>query len=110
MKGQPLSETTIPADVEMDAADVEALAVRMMSDHGLSDWTFKWSRRSTAMADCTPVARLIRLSRMVAWTEMRVRQTMLHELAHALTGYTHHNETWLAKAIELGYTGWETQE
>lgn len=37
--------------------------------------------------------------------EQQVRDTILHEIAHALTPYHKHDDVWVAKALEIGCDG-----
>lgn len=81
------------------------LALKLMVQHGLSEWTFAFNRRKRALGLCKFGARIIELSiYLVDRNEQEeVRETILHEIAHALVGPEHgHDAVWQAKAIEIG--------
>jgi predicted SprT family Zn-dependent metalloprotease len=88
--------------------DAEALARRLLSSHGLSHWHFEFDRAVRRFGICKYRARTIALSRKFTLlnSEPDVRNTILHEIAHALVGPNHaHDEVWRAKASELGCSG-----
>lgn len=77
-----------------------------MAQHGLRDWKFAFNRRKQAMGLCVYGRKTIELSihfveRDNPWDE--VRDTILHEIAHALVGPRHgHDRVWKRKCIEIG--------
>lgn len=83
-------------------------ARKMMEEHGLMDgWTFKFDDASRRGGCCSYSDRVISL----AWqycleaTEAERKNTVLHEIAHALVGPGHHHDdVWKAKAREIGCT------
>lgn len=97
------------------------LAEQLMHEHGLPEdgWRFAWGhgRRTLGSASIRPRKRItdgrvvidtikiIRLSKHFARhnNEPVVRETILHEIAHALVGPEHgHGPAWKAKCRELG--------
>jgi predicted SprT family Zn-dependent metalloprotease len=70
----------------MNTALAADLARSLMAEHGLDDWTFVWTKAHSFAGDCNYQLRRIRLS--APWTkvndETEVRDTILHEIAHAL--------------------------
>ena len=97
-----------PTDTQ-DAAklqQVQALAQELMSKHGLWRWTFAWDRAKFRAGFCDYRRRLISLSQPLALLRSleQTRDTLLHEIAHALTPGQKHNEVWKAKAKQLGCT------
>ena len=92
----------------MDTRDALAVARRLIAEHGLSGWTVGLDRAKTRAGACHYSRRLITLSTPLTrlHTEDDVRDTILHEIAHALVGPRHrHDAVWRAKALEIGCTG-----
>lgn len=100
-------QTRAPYYVPMDISQAGALARALMDDHGLDQWSFTFDR-AKKRAGCTRFStREISLSRHI--TELcspsDVRQTILHEIAHALVGPSHnHDATWRAMCAKIGGT------
>lgn len=85
--------------------DARRLAVRLMAEHGLSDWVFRFDRARRRAGACHYATRTISLSAHLTalYDEVTVRGVVLHEIAHALVGAHHcHDHVWKAKARELG--------
>ena len=98
---------------------IRAMAERMLDEHGLSEkgWTFRFDNAKKRLGQCQFGPKLITMSRRMADAvdEEEVRQTMLHEVAHALLpsrdiwGHvTGHGPLWKSKARSIGYTGERT--
>lgn len=92
----------------MDIPAVLALARSLMEQHGVGDWGLSLDR-ARRRAGLTDHARhRITLSRalMSLYDESEVRETVLHEIAHARVGASHgHDAVWRAEARRLGATG-----
>jgi predicted SprT family Zn-dependent metalloprotease len=87
------------------ALGVHKLACELLVRHGLRDWSFAFNRRKQEMGLCLYGPRTIFLS--VHFIELNedeaVRDTLLHEIAHALVGPGHgHDAVWRAKCLEVG--------
>ena len=94
----------------MNIRDAESLARHLMFKHGLirDGWSFDWSQAKTMLGKCSHRKRVIYLSEPITRSndEARVKDTILHEIAHALVGHGHgHNHIWRAKAISIGCSG-----
>jgi predicted SprT family Zn-dependent metalloprotease len=81
------------------------LANDLMMDHELDGWHFAFDRSIRRFGCCDYTHHKITLSRSL--TEMNdedeVRDTILHEIAHALVGHDHaHDMVWRQKAREVG--------
>lgn len=84
------------------------LARRLMAEHGLDGWTVVADRAKTRAGVCRFASRQIGLSGPLTELhgEAEVRDTILHEIAHALVGPEHgHDRVWRAKAREIGCSG-----
>lgn len=88
---------------------VSALARSLMDFHGLDHWRLDYSKKATWYAGLTRFhERTIRLSarHMMNYEYLYVRETILHEIAHALVGHEHgHNATWRRTAKRIGSNG-----
>lgn len=89
------------------------LALKLMDKHGLHDWGFAFNRGKRRAGVCFyPLCNSLvnlpgRIELSVYHCELNpvevVRDTILHELAHALVGPGHgHGEIWKAKCVEIG--------
>ena len=87
--------------------EVAGEARALMDEHGLHDWTFRFSAAESRLGECRERERLIRLSRRhaVNGDPRAVRDTILHEIAHALAGAkARHGPGWKAVARRIGAT------
>lgn len=107
----------------MDLEEARKLALDLMSQHGLSNYHLDLSQRSLKYGNigfCNWVRRIIVIS--TNYIELNsvenVRDTILHEIAHALVGKNEyriastgrkirvvHGPTWLAIAKNIGCSG-----
>lgn len=86
-------------------AEVRELAQDLMTGHGLHDWDFAYNRRKNSLGYCWFDSRTIELSIFFVQRNCpdAVRETLLHEIAHALVGPGYgHGPVWQAKAREVG--------
>jgi len=85
-------------------AETRALAVSLMDEHGLSDWNFEFDQALTRAGQCDHRNKTISLSShlMPLWTEDQRRDTILHEIAHALTPGDHHGPAWRTMCRKIG--------
>lgn len=88
----------------MTKQDIENKALELMAQHGLSDWNFKFITTKRVIGRCTYSKKLIQYSvNFLDNTEAEIKDTLLHEIAHALVGYNHgHDKFWKDKASEIG--------
>ena len=87
--------------------EVAARARELMDAHGLHEWTFRFSAARSRLGECRERERIIRLSRRHAVNDdpREVRDTILHEIAHALAGVkARHGPAWKAVARGIGAT------
>jgi predicted SprT family Zn-dependent metalloprotease len=85
------------------------IATQLMAQHGLTDWQFGFNTNKRRAGVCRYPARgrpgRIELSRHYVLRNPadEVRDTVLHEIAHALVGSGHgHDEVWKARCVEVG--------
>jgi predicted SprT family Zn-dependent metalloprotease len=86
-------------------------AQELLREHLDDSWTFAFDRARTRAGACDWTHRRITVSRLLAarWSDDEVRQTLLHEVAHALAGpKAAHGAEWRRIADRLGYTGTRT--
>ncbi|MFT5142810.1 MAG: putative SprT family Zn-dependent metalloprotease [Rhodothermales bacterium] len=98
-----------PVAEPMLLSDAETLATDLMRQHGLHRWGFRFDNARTRVGVCRYRERVIGLSRYYvrANDATEVRDTVLHEIAHALAGpAAGHGPAWrrIAKAIGCSST------
>lgn len=92
----------------MELAQVRGLGESLLAEHGLTGWTFGFDNARRRAGLCGYGARRITVSRtlMALYSHEQVRETILHEVAHALAGAEHgHDAAWRAVAERIGSTG-----
>ena len=90
----------------MKLQDAENLALVLMEDHGIGNtWSFGFDHAKQRCGACHHGKRKITLSRHFVQRngEAEVRDTILHEIAHAKAGAkAGHGRTWQMWAIRVG--------
>ena len=88
------------------------IAMKLMRQHGLITYTFKWDRAVRRFGSHNGLMQTISLSRPLTLHETnkcRVKNTILHEIAHALDhkqrGYSNHDSNWKRIARSIGCSG-----
>lgn len=94
----------------MNLQDAKNLAIQLMNQHGLIDngWHFEFDNAKRRFGCCVHTYKRISLSKHLVELndEARIKNTILHEIAHALVGPKHgHDYVWRRKAIEIGCDG-----
>lgn len=93
--------------LERTAAEAAAL----LSRYGLNGWRFQFDHAARRAGCCAYRTKTISLAFNLAacGEEADIRDTLLHEIAHALVGRKHHHDAvWKAKALEIGCSGKRT--
>lgn len=93
--------------IDRPHAEAINLATEMMKEHGLGDWRIKLDHARRRAGQCDYNKKEISLSRhYVRYAEMdHIRDTILHEIAHALVGPHHgHDAVWRQQARAIGCT------
>lgn len=96
---------------DMEISPALALGRRLLREHGLEHWTVTTDRAKTRAGVCRFASRTISLSAPLTrlHDEAEVRDTILHEIAHALVGPAHgHDDVWRTKAMMIGCSGERT--
>jgi SprT protein len=101
-----LAEEPISSEV-MTPEEIKSFAIDALREHGLSrqGWVFSWSNSKTKFGLCHFGHRSIMVSSFLAAASSseEVRDTVLHEVAHALAGpQAGHGPKWKRIAEELG--------
>ena len=88
----------------MDLPAAKTLALTLMAQHGLNGWRFAFDQAKRRMGSCHYGKRQISLSRHLTLLndEATVRDTILHEIAHALTPGAKHGPAWRAVCQQIG--------
>ena len=89
----------------MNLADTHVLALELLETHKLYGWNFQFDRAKVRFGYCNYSQKIISLSRHFTELnkEKHVKDTILHEIAHALVGKNAgHNRIWKQKAREIG--------
>jgi predicted SprT family Zn-dependent metalloprotease len=93
--------------------EAQTLALALMTEHGLRDnakfatkdfWSFAFDNRKRRVGACHYGKRLITLSRpiVILNTEAEIRDTILHEIAHAKAEGSGHGIIWQVMAQSIG--------
>ncbi len=88
--------------------DYFKLCRELMTQHGMGpEWKVKQLNSKKTRGHCNIRSKVIGLSKHLLANdpESSVRNTILHEIAHALTPGHHHDAVWKAKALEIGCNG-----
>src|SRR4051812_18501566 len=88
----------------MNLHEARILATDLMRQHGLTGWTFHFDGARRRFGSCQPARKRITLSRALTLLNNldQIRDTILHEIAHALTPGDNHGDKWRAKCVEIG--------
>jgi SprT protein len=107
----------------MNTDDAKAMALSLMAKHGLKNfatysattnswggelWCFKFTNAKRRFGGCNTTTRTITLSKPLVELndERHVRNTILHEIAHALAPKeVWHGPAWKRIALSIGCTG-----
>lgn len=92
----------------MTRNEINLLANQLIYKHSeLSMWRFGFSNKKASYGTCYYKKRIIALSSYFvdSMTDEAIKDTLIHEIAHALTPGRHHDWVWRRKCIELGGNG-----
>ena len=91
----------------MELNVVKILADKLLDEHGLIEkgWRFSFDRAKRRAGSCKFSKKEITIAKAYAEQQevMEIKNTILHEIAHALVGPQHgHSQIWRKKAKEIG--------
>ena len=91
----------------MELNVVRMLADKLLDEHGLIEkgWRFSFDRAKRRAGSCKFSKKEITIAKAYAEQQegMEIKNTILHEIAHALVGSQHgHSQIWRKKAKEIG--------
>ena len=92
----------------VDLRDAFAMAEYLLEVHGLDDWDVAYDNAKLRAGICRFSDRVLGLSAPLTavHSEEDVRDTILHEIAHALVGPRHgHDAVWREQARAIGCSG-----
>ncbi|MEI6890878.1 MAG: SprT-like domain-containing protein [Pontiella sp.] len=100
--------------VEARVKKIEAIhqsAIDLLHTHGLERWQFQFDHSTRRAGCCDFRKKTISLSFNLAQSDLveDIRDTLLHEIAHALVGRKHHHDAiWKEMALKIGCCGERT--
>lgn len=100
-----MASITLPAGVDRTKIfEVNRLALRLMAEHGLTEWSLKWGRAVHEAGYCDYDDRYINLSALLMdiWPIEECQDTILHEIAHGLTPGHGHDASWRRTCRKIG--------
>lgn len=100
---EPIRRTRYAVCVDFN--DAAQLAHDLMRQHRLKKWSFRYNRGKRTLGLCNYTSKRIELSRyfVARNDEPAVRDTLLHEIAHALAGEkAGHGPKWRAVCKRIG--------
>jgi predicted SprT family Zn-dependent metalloprotease len=88
----------------MNLYEAAHLARSLMQQHALTEWSFGFDHARRRFGKCDYTHRRITLSRPLTFLNPidEVRDTLLHEIAHALAPGDHHGPRWRAMCRQIG--------
>jgi predicted SprT family Zn-dependent metalloprotease len=88
----------------MNLHEAAYLACDLMQQHGLAHWSFQFDHARRRFGKCDYTHRRISLSRSLTFLNGldEVRDTILHEIAHALCPGDGHGAKWRATCRRIG--------
>ena len=87
----------------MTHAEIKTYAETMMEHYGLEGWTFEFIKTRRTIGRCNHKRQVIQLSSL--WADGHadnIKDTILHEIAHALTRGHGHDKVWKAMCVKIG--------
>jgi predicted SprT family Zn-dependent metalloprotease len=88
----------------MDLVRARWIAYTLLAQHGLGDWKFEFDHARRRFGCCHISRKKITLSRPLTLLneEPEVRDTILHEIAHAMEPTDGHGPRWRAACVRVG--------
>jgi len=95
----------IPENFRVTKRVVESFAWNSLQECGLDDWSFAWNNRKKSLGICDYATRTISVSEFNFGRlkdKRKVLDTVLHEIAHALTPGDGHGNRWKQTCVTVG--------
>jgi predicted SprT family Zn-dependent metalloprotease len=89
----------------MNIKDAELLANNLLKEHGLHEWVFRFNNAKRYFGVCKFRTKVIEISKPLTKVNdiARIRNTLLHEIAHAkLPPWVGHGRDWKLVAESIG--------
>ena len=81
----------------------KTMTLELMELHGVSHLNFKWNHCLKSNGKCNSTTISLSVSNTLSRNKDDIKNTILHEIAHALVGAGHgHREKWQTQAKALG--------
>lgn len=92
--------TATPTEIQLipNLQEANSLVRSLMDQHGLHAWKIKWIKSMRRLGRCDYYNRTIEISVY----QSDLKDTVLHEIAHALTPWAKHGPAWQAMCIKIG--------
>lgn len=93
--------------------NIQTLAESLLKEHRLKRWRFEFDYSKRRAGCCNYRDKKITLAIDLAATgnERDIRDTLLHEIAHALVGRKHnHDDVWRSQALAIGCSAERTHK
>ena len=89
----------------MNIDDAEKIAQKILQEEVLDDWSFRFDFAKKRFGMCNYSKKEISLSKYLVElnNEEKVRDTIIHEIAHAIAGYSAgHGKDWKRCVVRMG--------
>lgn len=97
--------STLSENDQRKLIEIEEEALQLMKIHAVDHYKFKFSMGKHYQGCCTGASLLLNIHYCLSSDRDKIRNTILHEIAHAIVGVHHyHRKIWQDKARELGVT------
>lgn len=101
-----MARIELPENGDLDHLyEVRQMANSLLNRYHLEGWRIEWDRATRRAGQCRYQSKTISLSAplMSIWETAHCRDTILHEIAHALVGPGHgHDAEWRSMCVTVG--------
>ncbi len=110
---EPMGSSRIGHENRKRLDAIASQADELIRLHNLDDWRFNFDYANRRLGRCSYTEKTITMSEEFCLnaSDDDIRDTILHEIAHALVGPEHgHDHIWYSKAKEIGCSGKRTHD